>query len=66
MEDVVDQLGGRCRSEKILSPCKACFVLEVLVEGFEGVFPVPPRLVGLWFSVPLCVVVGEGVCKEEG
>ena len=33
VDDVLDQLGGGCRSDRILSPCKSFFTLEVLVEG---------------------------------
>ena len=64
-DNVVDQLGGSCRSERILSSCKAYFALEVLVEGVEGVLTGPTRLVRLWLPIPLRAVVGEGVHKEE-
>ena len=60
------QLGGGCRSKRIFSPCKACFALEILVEGVEGVLPGPPRLVGLRLPVPLQPIVGKGFFEEEG
>ena len=65
-DNVVYQLGGGYRSERILLPCKACFAMEVLVEGVEGVLPGPPRLVILRLTVPLRAVIGKGVRKEEG
>ena len=36
------------------------------MEGVGRVLPGPPRLVRLWFSVPLRAVVGKGFGKEEG
>ena len=66
VDNVVDQLGGGCLSEQILSPSKACITLKVLVEGVEGVLPGPPHIGGLWLPFPLRTVVGEGVRKEEG
>ena len=36
------------------------------MDAVERFLTGPPRLVHLWFSVPLQAIVGEGVGKEEG
>ena len=64
-DDVVDELRGGRRSKLILSPLEVCLALEIILEGVESVLPGPPRLVGFRFPVPLRVVVGKGVDKEE-